>query len=174
MANAARANGVKYHYGDAGYAKRLVYDDKTGTCIGAVTADGTLYQAGLVVVATGANTATLIPEAGKEAVAQCSAICVMQLTDQEAIKYKDIPIVEDFEQAIFFPPDENNMIKLCSCRCLTNYQNKHVPGSSILHSLGDYPFDGCPTEVEDEMRAFVADVAPELKARPFISTKMCW
>lgn len=173
MANAARSNGVKYHCGDAGYAKHLIYDDSS-ICIGAVTADGTRYEADLVIVATGANTATLIPAAGSEAVAQSSAICVMQLSAAEAQRYKNVPIIEDFEQAIFFPPDENNMIKLCSCRCITNYKNKNVPGVSVLHSLGDYPYDGCPTEVEDEMRAFVADVAPELKDRPFISTKMCW
>lgn len=49
-----------------------------------------------------------------------------------------------------------------------------MPGASLLHSIGDYPFDGCPKEIEDEMRAFVREMIPELADRPFISTKLCW
>ena len=104
----------------------------------------------------------MVPETGKEAVVQCLAICIMQLTNEEAETYKDIPIIEEFGQAVFFPPDEN-IVKLCSCRFLPNYKNKNVPGASIIHSLGDYPFAGGPKEVEDEIRAFVADVDPKLK-----------
>ena len=75
---------------------------------------------------------------------------------------------------IIFPPDENGLIKLCSCRALTNFKNKAVPGASVLHSLGDYPDDGCPKEIEDEIRSFVREMIPELADRPFISTKLCW
>ena len=75
---------------------------------------------------------------------------------------------------IIFPPDENGLIKLCSCRSVTNYQNKTVPGASITHSIGDYPNDGSPKEIEDEMRTFVREMIPELADRPFVSTKMCW
>lgn len=75
---------------------------------------------------------------------------------------------------IIFPPDENGLIKLCSCRVVTNYKNKFVPGASLVHSLGDYPYDGCPKQIEDEMRAFVREMLPELADRPFLSTKLCW
>lgn len=71
---------------------------------------------------------------------------------------------------IIFPPDENGLIKLCSCRSVTNFKN----GASVLHSLGDYPDDGCPKEIEDEMRKFVREMIPELADRPFVSTKFCW
>lgn len=149
------------------------------------------HQADIVLLASGANTATLV-DAKKEVVAQCSVICVMKLEPHEVEKYRNIPIIDDFEQGmviyqaseleaitqlligIIFPPDENGLIKLCSCRCLTNYKNKFVPGASLLHSLGDYPYDGCPKEIEDEMRTFVREMIPELADRPFISTKLCW
>lgn len=96
MANAARANGVKYIFGDAGYVKKLVYDSN-GTCKGVVAADGTVYEADIVLVASGANTASLI-DAKQEVVAQCSVICVMKLEPHEISKYENIPIVDDFEQ----------------------------------------------------------------------------
>lgn len=42
MANAARSNGVKYITGDAGYVKKLLYDN-SGTCIGAVSVGNTTF-----------------------------------------------------------------------------------------------------------------------------------
>ncbi|KAI8192175.1 L-pipecolate oxidase [Colletotrichum sp. SAR 10_75] len=172
MANAAKAQGVKYISGEAGYVKKLLYDSD-GTCKGAIAADGSIYTADIVVLATGANTATLV-DAKKEVVAQTSVICVMKLEPHEVEKYKDIPIIDDFEQGIIFPPDENGLIKLCSVRLLTNYRNRYVAGASVTHSLGDYPDDGCPKEIEDEMRIFVREMIPELADRPFVSTKLCW
>ena len=83
-------------------------------------------------------------------------------------------ITTDALTGIIFPPDEDGLIKLCSTRCLTNFKNKRLPGQSILHSMGDYPHDGCPKEVEDELRTFVREMIPELADRPFVSTKLCW
>lgn len=78
------------------------------------------------------------------------------------------------EIGIIFPPDENGLIKLCSVRLVTNYKNHDVPGASILHSVGDYPDDGCPKELEDEIRQFVREMIPELADRPFVTTRLCW
>lgn len=172
MANAARKLGVNYIFGDAGYAKKLLYD-ADGTCTGAFTADGTTHKADVVILASGANTGSLV-EAKEEIVANSSAILVIKLEPHEIAKYKDIPIIDDFEQAIIFPPDENGLIKLCSCRNITNFKNKTVPGSSITHSLGDYPYDGCPKEIEDEIRSFVREIIPELADRPLYHSKLCW
>ncbi|KAI0159937.1 FAD dependent oxidoreductase [Hypoxylon sp. FL1284] len=172
MANAARKLGVKYIFGDTGYARKLVYA-ADGTCTGVITADGATRNADVVVLASGANTASLV-EAKEEVVANSSAIMVIKLEPDEIAKYRDIPIVDDFEQAIIFPPDENGLIKLCSCRNITNYKNASVPGSSVTHSLGDYPYDGCPKEIEDEIRSFVREMIPELADRPLYHSKLCW
>jgi sarcosine oxidase/L-pipecolate oxidase len=75
---------------------------------------------------------------------------------------------------IIFPPDENGLIKLCSVRLVTNFFNHQHEGASVLHSVGDYPFDGCPKELELELRQFVADMIPELADRPFVHTRLCW
>ncbi|KAK7423049.1 hypothetical protein QQZ08_009216 [Neonectria magnoliae] len=189
MANDARANGAKYIFGDAEYARRIVYNGNN-KCIEAISNDGTFHQADIVVVATSANTATLV-EAKKEVEAQCSAICVIQLTPQEVAKYKDKPVMSNLKQGMFclfsayktrpnnvtgiiFPLVEGGLVKPISCRAITNYKNKILPGTSILHSAGDYPFDGCPKEIEDEVRSFIRDTVPELADHPFISTKLCW
>lgn len=99
MANAARANGVKYITGDAGHVKKLVYES-SGACSGAVAADGTVHTADIVVLSSGANTATLIA-AQDEAYAASSAICVIELEPHEIEKYESMPIISEFEQGMF-------------------------------------------------------------------------
>lgn len=96
MANAARDQGVQYIFGEKGHVKQLFYD-RDGTCKGAIAADGTVHRADVVVLATGANTATLV-EAKTEVVAQTSVICVIQLEPHEIEKYRNIPIIDDFDQ----------------------------------------------------------------------------
>lgn len=101
MANAAKANGVKYVFGESGHIKKLVYT-ADGTCTGAVAANGVVHKADIILLASGANTATLV-EGRKEFVAETSVICVIKLEPHEIEKYKDIPIIDDFEQGEKFP-----------------------------------------------------------------------
>ncbi|KAF2720170.1 sarcosine oxidase [Polychaeton citri CBS 116435] len=172
MATAAQASGAQYITGNAGWVKKLLYDDK-GACIGVIAADGTTYLADVVVICTGANTAALI-DAKDEIVARSHCVGVIKLTIEEVQKYQNLPIVDDFEQGILFPPDDNGLLKLCSCRFITNYYNSSVPGASLGHSHEDFPGDGVPRQIEEEMRDFVRDMLPELADREWASTRMCW
>ncbi|CAG9956067.1 unnamed protein product [Clonostachys rosea f. rosea IK726] len=167
LAEAAKHNGVRYVTGDAGQIKELWYDSR-GTCKGAISADGQLHEADIVVVAAGAGLPALVEGANTDVVAQTSAICVIQLEPHEVDRYRNFPVVDDFEQ------DENGLIKICSVRLVTNYNSHNVPNASVLHSLGDFPHDGTPAELEEEMRQFLRESVPELADRPFVSTKLCW
>ncbi|KAH6965286.1 FAD dependent oxidoreductase [Fusarium venenatum] len=173
MAKAAEAMGVRYITGPSGQIKTLVYDENK-TCKGAIAANGRYHFADKIIVSAGASLPALINGARTDVRAETSVICVIKLEPDEIEKYKDIPIIDDFEQGIIFPPDENGLIKLCSVRLVTNYEDHEHAGSSILHSIGDYPFDGCPQELEVEIRQFVRDMMPELADRPFVHTRMCW
>lgn len=75
---------------------------------------------------------------------------------------------------IIFPPDENRLLKVCSCRFLVNYKNSQIPGASIGVSHGDRPHDGIPQEIDKELRSFLHDMAPELANKPWVTTRMCW
>ncbi|KAK6698904.1 hypothetical protein SNK03_011658 [Fusarium graminearum] len=172
MAKAAEAMGVRYITGASGQIKTLVYDNKT--CKGAIAANGQYHSADKIIVSAGASLPALIKGARTDVRAETSVICVIKLAPDEIEKYKDIPIIDDFEQGIIFPPDENGLIKLCSVRLVTNYADHEHTGASVLHSIGDYPFDGCPRELEVEIREFVRDMIPELADRPFVHTRMCW
>lgn len=91
-----QANGVEYVTGDRGWVQRLIYND-AGQCTGALTNNGEAHLADIVVLCTGANTATLI-DAKDEIVARSHCVGVIQLTQNEADKYRGLPIVDDFEQ----------------------------------------------------------------------------
>ncbi|OBS20828.1 hypothetical protein FPOA_07169 [Fusarium poae] len=173
MAKAAEALGVRYITGVSGQIKALVYDENK-TCKGAIAANGQYHSADKIIVAAGASLPALIRGARTDVRAETSVICVIKLEPDEIEKYKDIPIIDDFEQGIIFPPDEDGLIKLCSVRLVTNYEEHEHAGASVLHSIGDYPFDGCPQELEVEIRQFVKDMMPELADRPFVHTRMCW
>lgn len=118
MANAAQANGVQYVTGDDGWVQRLLYNDR-GTCIGTMSANGHVELADLVVLCTGANTAALI-DAKDEIVARSHCVGVIKLTPEECEKYKDLPIVDDFEQG---------MLTLCRLRGSANNRLRHFVSS---------------------------------------------
>jgi sarcosine oxidase/L-pipecolate oxidase len=73
-----------------------------------------------------------------------------------------------------FPPNEKGLLKLCSCRYVTNYSNSPVPGVSVGRSYMDFPGDRIPIQIESELRTFLRDTIPELADRPWERTRMCW
>lgn len=95
MAEEAMKSGVKYISGDAGYAKKLLYDEK-GTCLGVKTADGTTYFASQVVLAAGAAAGSLL-DLENQIIAQGHTIGHIQLTPDEVEKYKNMPIIDHLE-----------------------------------------------------------------------------
>lgn len=76
--------------------KQLLFNEN-GKCIGALAANGESRLADIVIICTGANTATLV-DAKDEIVARSHCVGVIQLTPEEAERYKNLPIVDDFEQ----------------------------------------------------------------------------
>lgn len=102
MALTAQASGVQYVTGDAGWVQRLLYDDQ-GRCIGVLSKSGEAHLADVVILCTGANTAALV-DAKNEIVARSHCVGVIKLTPQEVQKYKNLPIVDDFEQGMIGLP----------------------------------------------------------------------
>ena len=87
---------MRYVTGDDGWVQRLLYDE-LGNCVGVLPKSGRVQMADVVVLCTGANTAALI-DAKDEIVARSHCVGVIQLTQEEAERYRDLPIVDDFEQ----------------------------------------------------------------------------
>lgn len=65
--------------------------------MGALSVHGHEHVADIVILASGANTGVLIDVKDKIA-AQAMCVATIQLTPQEVVKYKDLPMVDHFEQ----------------------------------------------------------------------------
>lgn len=164
--------------------------DATGSCIGALSEDGSAHLADVVILAAGARIGELI-DVKNEIVAKAMGVATIQLTAEEAKRYQTIPMFDHFEQGKFhyallrqeilltgigmiFPPNKTGLLKLCSCRYVTNYSNSPVPGVSVGRSYVDWPTDQIPIQIGSELRVFLRDVIPELADRPWEWTRMCW
>lgn len=95
LASEAMRSGAEYISGDAGYVKQLLFD-ANGTCLGAKSANGTAHFADLVVLAAGASAASLLDMKG-QLVAKGHTVGHIQLSPEEAEKYRDIPLVDHLE-----------------------------------------------------------------------------
>ncbi|KAH8820215.1 sarcosine oxidase [Xylogone sp. PMI_703] len=172
LALAAQANGVSYIHGNKGHVTKLLFD-ASGTCIGALSEDGSTHFADVVLLAAGAQTGALI-DVEDEVEAKAMCVAAIQLTPEEVKMYKNIPMIDNFEQGMIFPPNEAGVLKICSCRYVTNYSNPLVPGVSIGRSYMDFPMDRIPRRIEEELRDFLRDTLPNLADRQWEWTRMCW
>lgn len=172
MADAAQAMGVRYVVGDAGFVKGLVYDD-IGKCIGVRCADESESLADIVVLAAGAATGGLLDMKG-QLVAKGHTVGHIQLTPSEVEKYKSVPIVDHFEGGIIFPPQKDGIIKLGSVNFVTNFDPIIHPDTSLPRYRSDNPTDGIPKPIEDHLRSWLRQLAPELADRAWFKTRICW
>ncbi|EXJ96293.1 hypothetical protein A1O1_01419 [Capronia coronata CBS 617.96] len=75
---------------------------------------------------------------------------------------------------MLFPPDQHGLLKVCSCRYVTNRHHSPIQQVSIGRSHGEFPDDRVPTQIQTELRAWIRELLPELADRPFCQTRMCW
>lgn len=102
MATEAVKAGAKYISGDAGYVKNLLFD-ADGACLGAKCADGSAHFADIVVLAAGASAAELLDMKGL-LVAKGHTVGHIQLSSEEAEKYKDMPLIDHLKHGWFTSP----------------------------------------------------------------------
>ncbi|KAJ5654149.1 FAD dependent oxidoreductase [Penicillium lividum] len=176
MAIAAQKSGVEYVSGDTkGYVRKLIYDESTGECKGAITADGTRHEADRVILAAGAWTPSLL-NLEDQLTAKGHGVAHIQLTPTETKHYATMPIMDNLELGYFFPPQSDGIFKMAHSQFITNTCKDANSGitTSIPHTFVQSPADGLPLEIEATMRRNLRRVLPELADRPFSYTRLCW
>lgn len=96
MAMQSADRGVSFISGGAGHVQRILFDGN-GSCIGAQTVDGTTYLADSIVLAAGADTASLIDMEAQQC-AMGHTVCCIQLLPEEIERYRDMVLVADIEE----------------------------------------------------------------------------
>lgn len=169
MAQAAAAKGAKFLCAEEYHVKQLAFNE-SGSCTGVILASGKYMPASLVVLAAGAGSNALV-ETNNTLNAKAHCVGHVQLTEEEAKYYADIPVIDHLEKGIIFPPNRDNIMKVTTVRFLSNYR-----GGSVSHKISatDAPQVGIPARMEREIRDFVAEVIPQVAERPWIMPRICW
>ncbi|KAJ6589812.1 FAD dependent oxidoreductase [Mycena vulgaris] len=140
--------------------------------------DGTVFEAALVVLATGSWTGSAFPDVSIGNIFRATGQCIamVQLTEEEGDRYRQSPVVLDFESGFYiFPPNEQNLVKMA------------VHAAGYTHSVGRDNISTPRTITSDpetgllipranakELRDGLRMVYPALADKPFVATRLCW
>ncbi|KAJ8475385.1 hypothetical protein ONZ45_g15631 [Pleurotus djamor] len=162
--------------------RTILRNSKEGRATGVECQDGSVYDdAALVVIATGAWTASAFPQLRLQdklkATGQCLA--TIQLTEDEAQTYRECPVVLNYGNGFYmFPPNKDNIVKIA----IHAAGYIHAPPTddgvciSTPRTVSNAQEDGLriPKEVLNELRAHLRIVYPDLAVKPILGTRMCW
>ncbi|WBW70846.1 L-pipecolate oxidase [Schizosaccharomyces osmophilus] len=175
VANYLIQQGVTFVCGPSGTVKELItQDDKV---VGVEILNGEKRSADLVVLATGAWTASLLPKQQNRFLAVGQPVGFIQLTEEECIRYRKYPVILDFETAFYsFPPTRDGLLKFARhgygftrTRNLKDDKKESVPPLVPVSSTT------LPKEAEDDLRSCLRTFyGKELSQRPFVKTRVCY
>ncbi|TFK74011.1 FAD dependent oxidoreductase [Pluteus cervinus] len=144
--------------------------------VGVKCADGAVFNAAVVIIATGSWTPSAFPglELNKCCLATGQCIGMIQLTASEAELYKACPVVLDFRSGFYiFPPNEENVVKMA----IHSKGYTHTIGAvSTPRTVTSDPQGGLriPKVALKALRNNLRELYPDLAGKPFISTRLCW
>lgn len=173
----AQKLGVKFIFGDDGFATGVETDDNTGKAV-IVTKSGLKYSSDKIIVGLGANTGNIVNLQNQQS-ATGLFVTFIKLTNKEFEKYKDCPVLFDAEMGYFFPPDpETKLLKVALPGCgISNFINDpHSINNKI--SLPRFknlnPNDTIPITGERQAKLLLSKYIPELAYHELIGSKICW
>lgn len=110
----AEKAGVKFVSGPDGTMTGLELDD-SGSMTGIRVVSGDVLKADHYILSTGAASPQLLPELSKQLWSKCWTLGHIQLTDEEAVEWKGVPVIDHYELGFMFEPDPDTS-KLTSPR----------------------------------------------------------
>ncbi|KAJ3575067.1 hypothetical protein NP233_g1353 [Leucocoprinus birnbaumii] len=169
-----RQLGAKVHPGKA--VSSLQHDN--GRVIAVRCTDDSVYDVDLLVIATGSWSPSAFPDLRLQDACLATGQCVamIQLTEEEAERYQDIPVVLNFSTGFYaFPPTAKNVFKIAV----------HAPGFthftpnsriSTPRTITTDPDNGSaiPKHILQGLRNGLREVFPDLAKKPFSATRLCW
>ncbi|CAH6719913.1 putative L-pipecolate oxidase [[Candida] jaroonii] len=151
-----------------GEVSELIYGDSSVT--GCLLSNGESILADKIIISAGASSVKLL-KFQNQLLAKCWTVAHIKLSKDEAKKFKNMPVVLNYEQGFFFEPDPiKNELKICNeFPGYTNYVSGDEPDNSIPLYKSQIP-----KAAELDIRKLLSDTLPEFKDREFVETKICW
>ncbi|KAH0035765.1 putative sarcosine oxidase, partial [Aureobasidium melanogenum] len=181
IADEAGKMGVRFISGAAG---EMVSLETSGDKVtGVKVKSGEIYTADRYILSTGAASPALLPELSTELWSKCWTYGLLELTEEEAAQFKDMPVVLNHELGFFFEPStEGRLIKICNE--FPGYQwhkgeyTDPATGKTKKYSIpryaSEYPKDGIPEEAMNAIKHFIRTVIPQFEGREIKGAKVCW
>ncbi|KAF9485974.1 FAD dependent oxidoreductase [Pholiota conissans] len=151
-----------------------------GRTTGVHCSDGAVFNASLVIIATGSWTPSAFSELdlGHICLATGQCVAMVQLSEEEAKVYKDCPVVVDFGASGFyvFPPNEQNIVKFAIHAPGYTHFGEANPTISTPRTVTSDPVRGLhiPKVALQELRSNLKRVYPDLAEKSFIGMRLCW
>ncbi|EAW11581.1 NAD(P)/FAD-dependent oxidoreductase [Aspergillus clavatus NRRL 1] len=168
----ARRLGVTFVTGSPeGNVDSLAYEG--GDVIGARTADGKLHRADYTILSAGAGSDMLL-DFKKQLRPTAWTLCHIQMTPEEAARYRNLPVLFNIAKGFFMEPDaDNHELKICDEH--PGYCN-FLPDPDRPGETRSIPFakHQIPLEAEARARDFLRDTMPHLAERPLSFARICW
>ncbi|KAF6760237.1 FAD dependent oxidoreductase [Ephemerocybe angulata] len=155
--------------------KELIRGDGRQTK-GVKCADGSTYEADLVVIAMGSWTPSAFSDLNGSCLATGQCVAMIQLTPEEAAPYKETPVFLDFNTGFYvFPANAQNIVKM-AIHCVGYTVTDADTNISTPRTVTSNPTDGLAIPKPDlaQLRDQLRQVYPELAKKPFASTRLCW
>ncbi|RPA86997.1 DAO-domain-containing protein [Ascobolus immersus RN42] len=141
---------------------------------GVKTKDGKVYEADLVVFATGAWTPSLL-DVGGNAMATGQVIAYLDITEEEQKKYENMPVILNLTDGTFVIPPRDRILKVAAHTngyrntVETRYGKRSVPVTHLSN-----PKLVFPKAAEALLHKAINENFPALVDRPFSGTRICW
>lgn len=175
--SACCALGVDIHLGEE--VTQLTFDGPK--CTGAQTKTGARFSADTTIVAVGAFVPELLSSAGAPNLPSITPqikavgfpVAHIQLTPDEALRLRGIPVTYARDLGFFFEPERrSNLLKICPSTAGYTWFNGTTSKSVPPPTPEDSAFISC----EDEMniRELLRQTLPQLAERPLQDKRVCW
>lgn len=135
-------------------------------CTGVKTYAGQIIKADKTILCAGASSVGLLDFRG-QLLAKCWTVGHIKLSDEEAARFRGLPVILNIDEGFLFEPDCNNEVKFCN----------EFPGYINLVNNVSVPSyrNELPREAKEFMVKFLSQVFPdEISKRDFSVSKICW
>ncbi|KAF4341228.1 hypothetical protein FBEOM_4826 [Fusarium beomiforme] len=172
--------GISFIAGRAGTV--IGFDsDAQGVVKAAKTVEGTPVRGDHFILAAGAWSSGIVPTYNST-LSTAQAIGYLRLTDDEMIKYKNLPIYMNYATGWFnFPPHEDTkMLKFAVhgwgyTRAPSEGDNNSVKSNiSVPPPVSRERKNFVPEDAEERLRAGLREMLPELADRALDRVALCW
>ncbi|KAH6890280.1 FAD dependent oxidoreductase [Thelonectria olida] len=174
--------GAKFISGSRGTMTGLQVNSE-GELLGIRVASGDVLCADQYILSTGAASPQVVPELSQQLWSKCWTLAHIELTEEEIIQWKGVPVIDHFELGFMFEPDpETHRIKICDNNPGYQYQmgtftddsTKTATRYSIPRYASAHPRDGIPAEAKAAINRFIDAIMPQFSGRPLVDAKVCW